>query len=142
MSSIWLNGEGWSGEGERITPSFTHLPSLPLSCRLKTPPRPRGQRSEPESQGVSALCLLPAYPILAEMLPFCTCLIANFHFYFPPHWQGVGNFPEAATGFHMAFGIGAFPFGFFATGFSAPGERAGKMFCFENGFNLVASICP
>ncbi|ETE60366.1 E3 ubiquitin-protein ligase RNF5 [Ophiophagus hannah] len=57
--------------------------------RLKTPPRPRGQRPEPESRG-----------------------------------QGIGSFPEAATGFHMAFGIGAFPFGFFATGYSAPGERA------------------
>uniref|UniRef100_A0AAY4DRS0 E3 ubiquitin-protein ligase RNF185 n=1 Tax=Denticeps clupeoides TaxID=299321 RepID=A0AAY4DRS0_9TELE len=47
---------------------------------LKTPPRPQGQRTEPESRGA---------------------------------FQGFGD-----TGFHMSFGIGAFPFGFFTTIFN------------------------
>ncbi|XP_028656703.1 E3 ubiquitin-protein ligase RNF5 [Erpetoichthys calabaricus] len=46
--------------------------------RLKTPPRPQGQRHEPESRG------------------------------------GLGD-----TGFHMSFGISAFPFGFFTTVFNS-----------------------
>uniref|UniRef100_A0AAZ3QAQ0 Uncharacterized protein n=1 Tax=Oncorhynchus tshawytscha TaxID=74940 RepID=A0AAZ3QAQ0_ONCTS len=59
-----------------------------LSSRLKTPPRPPGQRTEPESRG-----------------PF----------------QGFGD-----NGFHMSFGIGAFPFGFFTTVFNTndPYHRA------------------
>ncbi|RXM92868.1 E3 ubiquitin-protein ligase RNF5 [Acipenser ruthenus] len=48
---------------------------------LKTPPRPQGQRTEPESRG-----------------PF----------------QGFGD-----AGFHMSFGIGAFPFGGFTTVFNS-----------------------
>lgn len=38
-------------------------------------------------------------------------------------FQGFGD-----TGFHMSFGIGAFPFGFFTTVFNAndPFHRAGK----------------
>uniref|UniRef100_A0A8C5RK69 RING-type E3 ubiquitin transferase n=1 Tax=Laticauda laticaudata TaxID=8630 RepID=A0A8C5RK69_LATLA len=74
---------------DKVIPLYGRGSSAQQDPRLKTPPRPRGQRPEPESRG-----------------------------------QGIGSFPEAATGFHMAFGIGAFPFGFFATGYSAPGERA------------------
>ncbi|XP_026542654.1 E3 ubiquitin-protein ligase RNF5-like isoform X3 [Notechis scutatus] len=77
---------------DKVIPLYGRGSSAQQDPRLKTPPRPRGQRPEPESRG-----------------------------------QGIGSFPEAATGFHMAFGIGAFPFGFFATGYSAPGERAGKV---------------
>ncbi|XP_070600223.1 E3 ubiquitin-protein ligase RNF5 isoform X2 [Erythrolamprus reginae] len=73
---------------DKVIPLYGRGSSAQQDPRLKTPPRPRGQRPEPESRG------------------------------------GIGTFPEAATGFHMAFGIGAFPFGFFATGYSAPGERA------------------
>ncbi|XP_058865101.1 E3 ubiquitin-protein ligase RNF5 isoform X1 [Acipenser ruthenus] len=58
----------------RMHSTFTHF-------RLKTPPRPQGQRTEPESQG-----------------PF----------------QGFGD-----AGFHMSFGIGAFPFGGFTTVFNS-----------------------
>ncbi|XP_065420100.1 LOW QUALITY PROTEIN: E3 ubiquitin-protein ligase RNF5 [Chrysemys picta bellii] len=54
--------------------------------RLKTPPRPRGQRPEPESRGG---------------LP-------------PPYHD---------AGFHMAFGIGAFPFGVFTTVLRGPEAR-------------------
>ncbi|XP_013921099.1 PREDICTED: E3 ubiquitin-protein ligase RNF5 isoform X2 [Thamnophis sirtalis] len=73
---------------DKVIPLYGRGSSAQQDPRLKTPPRPRGQRPEPESRG------------------------------------GIGSFPEATTGFHMAFGIGAFPFGFFATGYSAPGERA------------------
>ncbi|XP_053147672.1 E3 ubiquitin-protein ligase RNF5 isoform X3 [Hemicordylus capensis] len=73
---------------DKVIPLYGRGSSAQEDPRLKTPPRPRGQRPEPESRG------------------------------------GLGGFPEAATGFHMAFGIGAFPFGFFATGYSPPGERA------------------
>ncbi|GCB83458.1 hypothetical protein scyTo_0024335, partial [Scyliorhinus torazame] len=52
---------------------------------LKTPPRPQGQRTEPESRG---------------------------------GFQGFGD-----TGFHMSFGIGAFPFGFFTTVFNSSENR-------------------
>ncbi|KAJ7303383.1 hypothetical protein JRQ81_012347 [Phrynocephalus forsythii] len=74
---------------DKVIPLYGRGSSTQQDPRLKTPPRPRGQRPEPESRG-----------------------------------QGLGGFPEAAAGFHMAFGIGAFPFGFFATGYSGPGERA------------------
>lgn len=73
---------------DKVIPLYGRGSSAQQDPRLKTPPRPRGQRPEPESRG------------------------------------GMGGFPEAPTGFHMAFGIGAFPFGFFATSYSGPGERA------------------
>lgn len=59
--------------------------------RDKIPPRPRGQRSEPENTGG----------------PF----------------QGFGL--GGNGGFHMSFGIGAFPFGFFATNFNLGDTRPG-----------------
>ncbi|XP_074990830.1 E3 ubiquitin-protein ligase RNF5 [Calonectris borealis] len=55
--------------------------------RLETPPRPRGQRPEPESQGV------------------------------PP--------TGSTSGFHVAFGFGAFPFAFFSTTPQPPTAGAG-----------------
>ncbi|KAK2522989.1 hypothetical protein Q9233_010348 [Columba guinea] len=52
------------------------------SCREKTPPRPQGQRPEPENRG------------------------------------GFQGFGFGDGGFQMSFGIGAFPFGIFATAFN------------------------
>lgn len=63
--------------------------------RDKVPPRPQGQRSEPTSSN-----------------PF-----SGFGF---GGGQGGGG-----GGFHMSFGIGAFPFGFFATNFNFGEERPG-----------------
>ncbi|XP_062342580.1 E3 ubiquitin-protein ligase RNF5 [Osmerus eperlanus] len=65
---------------EKVIPLYGRGSSSQEDPRLKTPPRPQGQRTEPESRG-----------------PF----------------QGFGD-----TGFHMSFGIGAFPFGFFTTVFN------------------------
>ncbi|XP_069054802.1 E3 ubiquitin-protein ligase RNF5 [Lepisosteus oculatus] len=73
---------------ENVIPLYGRGSSSQDDPRLKTPPRPQGQRPEPESRG-----------------PF----------------QGFGD-----TGFHMSFGIGAFPFGFFTTVFNTndPFHRA------------------
>ncbi|XP_013881898.1 E3 ubiquitin-protein ligase RNF5 [Austrofundulus limnaeus] len=67
---------------ENVIPLYGRGSSSQEDPRLKTPPRPQGQRTEPESRG--------------------------------------GMFPGfGETGFHMSFGIGAFPFGFFTTVFNA-----------------------
>ena len=63
--------------------------------RDKVPPRPQGQRSEPTTSN-----------------PF-----SGFGF-----GGGQGG---AGGGFHMSFGIGAFPFGFFATNFNFGEDRPG-----------------
>uniref|UniRef100_A0A8D0G1T5 RING-type E3 ubiquitin transferase n=1 Tax=Sphenodon punctatus TaxID=8508 RepID=A0A8D0G1T5_SPHPU len=76
---------------DKVIPLYGRGSTSQQDPRLKTPPRPRGQRPEPETRG-----------------------------------GGPAGFPDAATGFHMAFGVGAFPFGLF-TSYSAPGERAGTV---------------
>ncbi|XP_078064214.1 E3 ubiquitin-protein ligase RNF5-like [Mustelus asterias] len=75
---------------EKVIPLYGRGSSSQQDPRLKTPPRPQGQRTEPESRG-------------------------GFH--------GFGD-----AGFHMSFGIGAFPFGFFTTVFNSSEnrERAGE----------------
>ncbi|XP_054461861.1 E3 ubiquitin-protein ligase RNF5 [Anoplopoma fimbria] len=67
---------------EKVIPLYGRGSSSQEDPRLKTPPRPPGQRTEPEGRGGM--------------------------------FQGFGD-----TGFHMSFGIGAFPFGFFTTVFNA-----------------------
>ncbi|XP_034561497.1 E3 ubiquitin-protein ligase RNF5 [Notolabrus celidotus] len=84
---------------EKVIPLYGRGSSSKEDPRLKTPPRPQGQRTEPESRGGM--------------------------------FQGFGD-----TGFHMSFGIGAFPFGFFTTVFNTndpfhradqyPGEHQGN----------------
>ncbi|KPP57194.1 hypothetical protein Z043_125107, partial [Scleropages formosus] len=65
---------------EKVIPLYGRGSTSQEDPRLKTPPRPQGQRTEPENRGA---------------------------------FQGFGD-----TGFHMSFGIGAFPFGFFTTIFN------------------------
>ncbi|KAM9384056.1 E3 ubiquitin-protein ligase RNF5 [Pholidichthys leucotaenia] len=67
---------------EKVIPLYGRGSSSQDDPRLKTPPRPQGQRTEPENRGGM--------------------------------FQGFSD-----TGFHMSFGIGAFPFGFFTTFFNA-----------------------
>uniref|UniRef100_A0A3Q0SNM3 E3 ubiquitin-protein ligase RNF185 n=1 Tax=Amphilophus citrinellus TaxID=61819 RepID=A0A3Q0SNM3_AMPCI len=76
---------------EKVIPLYGRGSSSQEDPRLKTPPRPQGQRTEPESRGGM--------------------------------FRGFGD-----AGFHMSFGIGAFPFGFFTTVFNAndPFHRAGN----------------
>uniref|UniRef100_A0A3P9M1Z7 RING-type E3 ubiquitin transferase n=1 Tax=Oryzias latipes TaxID=8090 RepID=A0A3P9M1Z7_ORYLA len=85
---------------EKVIPLYGRGSSSQEDPRLKTPPRPQGQRTEPESRGGM--------------------------------FQGFGD-----TGFHMSFGIGAFPFGFFTTVFNAndPFHRAGDHQGNGNGNN-------
>uniref|UniRef100_A0A3B4WD81 RING-type E3 ubiquitin transferase n=1 Tax=Seriola lalandi dorsalis TaxID=1841481 RepID=A0A3B4WD81_SERLL len=82
---------------EKVIPLYGRGSSSQEDPRLKTPPRPQGQRTEPESRGGGSRFLLTDY--------------------------GFGD-----TGFHMSFGIGAFPFGFFTTVFNTndPFHRAGN----------------
>ncbi|XP_029023362.1 E3 ubiquitin-protein ligase RNF5 [Betta splendens] len=74
---------------EKVIPLYGRGSSTQEDPRLKTPPRPQGQRTEPESRGGM--------------------------------FQGFGD-----TGFHLSFGIGAFPLGFFTTAFNTndPFHRA------------------
>nr|XP_055076178.1 E3 ubiquitin-protein ligase RNF5 [Misgurnus anguillicaudatus] len=65
---------------DKVIPLYGRGSTSQEDPRLKTPPRPQGQRTEAESRGL---------------------------------FQGFGD-----TGFHMSFGIGAFPFGFFTTVFN------------------------
>ncbi|KAE8585217.1 hypothetical protein XENTR_v10021248 [Xenopus tropicalis] len=67
---------------EKVIPIYGRGDSNQKDPRLKTPPRPQGQRPEPENRAGG----------------------------------GVPGFTD--TGFHMSFGIGAFPFGFFTTVFN------------------------
>merc|ERR1711894_553686 len=62
---------------------------------IPIPPRPRGQRPEPESSGVGA-------------------------------GGQFGNLFGNPGGFQMSFGIGAFPFGFFATNFNWGDQQGGS----------------
>ena len=66
--------------------------------REKVPPRPRGQRPEPENTGPGMMGGLFG-------MPFNT---------------------GGQNGFQMSFGIGAFPFGIFATNFNIGGEGQGQ----------------
>lgn len=72
---------------DKVIPLYGRNSSKQEDPREKLPPRPQGQRTEPENTGFSGF--------------------------------GFGD-----GGFHMSFGIGAFPFGFFASTFNF-GERQG-----------------
>ncbi|XP_069491042.1 E3 ubiquitin-protein ligase RNF5 isoform X1 [Ambystoma mexicanum] len=76
---------------DKVIPLYGRGSTSQEDPRLKTPPRPPGQRPEPESRG---------------------------------GFQGFGD-----TGFHMSFGIGAFPFGLFTTVFNTNDyfHRAGNL---------------
>uniref|UniRef100_A0A668UI08 E3 ubiquitin-protein ligase RNF185 n=1 Tax=Oreochromis aureus TaxID=47969 RepID=A0A668UI08_OREAU len=87
---------------EKVIPLYGRGSSSQEDPRLKTPPRPQGQRTEPESRGGM--------------------------------FRGFGD-----TGFHMSFGIGVFPFGFFTIVFNANDpfhradqyvDRSGPVGCF------------
>ncbi|XP_066523050.1 E3 ubiquitin-protein ligase RNF5 [Hoplias malabaricus] len=84
---------------DKVIPLYGRGSTSQEDPRLKTPPRPQGQRTEPESRG-----------------PF----------------QGFGD-----TGFHMSFGIGAFPFGFFTTVFNTnnPFHRADPQYAGDHQDN-------
>ncbi|XP_054281356.1 E3 ubiquitin-protein ligase RNF185-like isoform X2 [Macrosteles quadrilineatus] len=71
---------------EKVIPLYGRGSSKQDDPRNKTPPRPPGQRSEPENNG------------------------------------GFPGFGFGEGGFHMSFGIGAFPFGFFTSSFQV-GDR-------------------
>lgn len=76
---------------DKVVPLYGRGNSDPKDPREKPiPPRPRGQRSEPETSGGGQ-----------------------------PGFWGIGN---GAGGFQMSFGIGAFPFGIFATNFNIGGD--------------------
>lgn len=68
---------------EKVIPLYGRNSEKQQDPRAKIPPRPQGQRTEPD---------------------------ANVGF------QGFQNFDQG--GFHLSFGIGAFPFGFFASSFN------------------------
>lgn len=68
---------------EKVIPLYGRGSNQQQDPRTKVPPRPAGQRTEPEQQ--------------------------------PGGFQGFG-FGDG--GFHMSFGIGAFPFGYFASSFN------------------------
>lgn len=75
---------------DKVVPLYGRDDSNPKDPREKpVPPRPKGQRPEPESTGGST-------------------------------FGGFGGFGGGGggNGFQMSFGIGAFPFGFFATNFN------------------------
>lgn len=73
---------------DKVIPLYGRNSSKQEDPREKLPPRPQGQRTEPESTGFSGF--------------------------------GFGD-----GGFHMSFGIGAFPFGFFASTFNFGDQQRG-----------------
>ncbi|KAL5016297.1 hypothetical protein ScPMuIL_005886 [Solemya velum] len=74
---------------EKVIPIYGRGSTNQQDPREKLPPRPQGQRSEPETQG------------------------------------GFPGFGFSDGGFHMSFGIGAFPFGIFASTFNFNDGRPG-----------------
>ncbi|RWS30443.1 E3 ubiquitin-protein ligase RNF185-like protein, partial [Leptotrombidium deliense] len=87
---IPLYGRGSSKQDPRLLIEFQCRVKISFLIRDKLPPRPPGQRSEPEPNPSTS---------------------------FPAFGFGDG-------GFHMSFGIGAFPFGFFASTFNFGDGRA------------------
>jgi len=80
---------------DKVVPLYGRDDANPKDPRDKpVPPRPKGQRPEPESTGGST-------------------------------FGGFGGFGGGGNGFQMSFGIGAFPFGFFATNFNLGENHAG-----------------
>ncbi|XP_060079711.1 E3 ubiquitin-protein ligase RNF185-like [Ylistrum balloti] len=75
---------------DKVIPVYGRGSSNQQDPREKLPPRPAGQRSEPENQG-----------------------------------GGFPGFGFGDGGFHMSFGIGAFPFGIFASTFNFNDGRPG-----------------
>jgi len=72
---------------DKVIPLYGRGSTKQEDPREKLPPRPAGQRSEPENNA--------------------------------------GTFTFGDGGFHMSFGIGAFPFGFFASSFNTGENRPG-----------------
>jgi len=80
---------------DKVVPLYGRDDANPKDPREKpVPPRPKGQRPEPESTGGST-------------------------------FGGFGGFGGGGNGFQMSFGIGAFPFGFFATNFNLGENHSG-----------------
>ena len=77
--------------------------------RSQFPPRPPGQRTEHQGTGSSS---------------------SDFNF---PNF----NFGDSNGGFHMSFGIGAFPFGFFASTFNFGDQTTATGNRFPNGQELT-----
>lgn len=103
-----------------------------LLFRLKTPPRPQGQRTEPESRGGVSRFIRFLFAHDSNMFLSNLRLHLSGFCLLPQMFQGFGD-----TGFHMSFGIGAFPFGFFTTVFNTndPFHRAGE--CTKKDTNIV-----
>lgn len=74
---------------DKVVPLYGRGNTKQEDPRTKVPPRPAGQRSEPENNG------------------------------------GFPGFPFGDGSFHMSFGIGAFPFGFFTSTFNMGDHRLG-----------------
>jgi len=80
---------------DKVVPLYGRDDANPKDPREKpVPPRPKGQRPEPETTGGST-------------------------------FGGFGGFGGGGNGFQMSFGIGAFPFGFFATNFNLGENHSG-----------------
>ncbi|CAM9545005.1 unnamed protein product [Bubo scandiacus] len=86
---------------DKVIPLYGRGSTGQQDPREKTPPRPQGQRPEPENRG----CLV----IKSAAIP-CLNLLADA--------VGFQGFGFGDGGFQMSFGIGAFPFGIFATAFN------------------------
>ncbi|XP_059839228.1 E3 ubiquitin-protein ligase RNF185 isoform X3 [Hypanus sabinus] len=94
---------------DKVIPLYGRGSTGQQDPREKTPPRPQGQRPEPESRG------------------------------------GFQGFGFGDGGFQMSFGIGAFPFGIFATAFNINDGRpppdvmlySDKRTCFSSAHFLV-----
>lgn len=80
---------------DKVVPLYGRGNTDQKDPREKVPPRPRGQRPAPENTGPAASFFNP--------------------------FGGGGGGGGANQGFHMSFGIGAFPFGIFATNMNMGG---------------------
>ncbi|XP_026980053.1 E3 ubiquitin-protein ligase RNF185 isoform X6 [Sagmatias obliquidens] len=111
---------------DKVIPLYGRGSTGQQDPREKTPPRPQGQRPEPENRGEHK-------PTKCEDLWDCTGVagreaggpILGFALNevvvpdetVAPSW-GFQGFGFGDGGFQMSFGIGAFPFGIFATAFN------------------------
>jgi len=125
---------------DKLVPLYGRGSNDQSDPRDKVPPRPPGQRTEAPADARSG------FENFFGNWGFPT---ANFEANagYNPHGGGGAHLGNAANGggggnggFHMSFGVGAFPFGFFSTNFNLGGNGGGAAAQREDDHELLSKM--